>query len=130
MLVVIVALFVAVAVVRYFRSKAKNQREASYRSALQIYSQSLKPGLTRKEVEEYFRGKGVTFGQMCCIEERSAFADLVKVGEEAHPWYCSEHFVYIAFQFAATKPGPLGKLYDDTDVLKKVTIYHQLGGCL
>ena len=35
------------------QAEAKKKREASYLSALQSYSQNLKNGLTRKEVENY-----------------------------------------------------------------------------
>jgi hypothetical protein len=107
---------------------AKKKREAGYQAALQSYSNILKPGMTRKSVEEYFRAKGITFGQWCCIDERSAYADLVKIGREKHPWYCEQHNVYIAFQFAAVEPH---KGYeDDSDTLKIITVFHQLEGCL
>lgn len=56
---------------------AKEKREAAYQAKLQSYSDVLKPGMTRKNVEVYLRGKGVSFGQLCCIDEKSAFADLV-----------------------------------------------------
>jgi hypothetical protein len=92
--------------------------------------------MTSKNVEAYLRAKGVTFGQLCswgegelCIDERSAYADLVKIGKEKHPWYCEEHSVYIAFQFAAVEPHKGWEAYD-SDTLKRVTIYHKLEGCL
>ena len=114
-------------------AQEKKKREAAYQSALQKYSQDLGPGLTRKEVETYFRSGGVKFGQMGWLEERpedrTAFADLVKVGHEDAPWYCSENYVYIAFEFAATEPHRPW-VVSDTDVLKRILIFRQLGGCL
>ncbi len=66
---------------------------------------------------------------MCCVEERSAFADLVRIGQEDAPWYCSENYVFVAFEFAAVESHNPLKAYD-TDSLKTVTLYRQLGGCL
>jgi hypothetical protein len=78
-------------------SKAQKKREAAYQTTLQSYTDVLKPGITRKYAEDYLRSKGATLQQLCCIDERSAFADLLKIGKEKHPWYCSEHNIYIAF---------------------------------
>jgi hypothetical protein len=102
---------------------AKQKREAVYQAALQSYSDALKPGMTRKNVEDYFRSKGIAFQQLCCIFKESAFADLVKIGKEKHPWYCSEHNVYVAFRFTAVKP-------DESETLKTITVFHRLEGCL
>jgi hypothetical protein len=113
----------------HVKSQDRQQREATYESVLNSYSRDLRLGLSRKEVEEYLRRKAITFTQMCCVEERSAFADLVKIGEEPHPWYCSENFINIAFEFRATEPHhPF--IADDTDVLKTIRIFRQFGGCL
>jgi hypothetical protein len=112
------------------RGQSKQQkREAAYQAKLQTYSDVLKPGMTRKNVEEYLRAKGVAFGQYCCIDEQSAYADLVTIGKEKHPWYCEAHNVYIAFQFAAVEPHKSGAAFD-SDALKSITIYHKLEGCL
>jgi hypothetical protein len=108
---------------------AKQKREAAYQAKLQSYSDVLKPGMTRKSVEDHLRAEGVVFGQLCCIDERSAYADLVKIGKEKHPWYCEEHNVYIAFQFAAVEPHKGWEGYD-SDALKRITIFHKLEGCL
>jgi hypothetical protein len=110
-------------------SNARKKREAAYQAALQSYSDVLESGMTRKYVEKYLRSKGVTFQQLCCIDESSAFADLLKIGKEKHPRYCSEHDVYVAFQFVAAEPHtpPLAR---DTDTLKSITIFHKLEGCL
>jgi len=108
---------------------AKEKREAAYQAKLQYYSDVLKPGMTRKNVEDYLRGKGVAFGQLCCIDEISAFADLVYIGKEKHPWYCEKHNVFIAFQFAAVEPHKGWEAYD-SDTLKSITVFHKLEGCL
>jgi hypothetical protein len=108
---------------------ARQKREATYQAKLQSYSDALKPGMTRKNVEDYLRAKGIAFGQLCCIDEQSAYADLVKIGKEKHPWYCEEHNVYIAFQFAAVELHKGWEAYD-SDTLKSITICHKLDGCL
>jgi hypothetical protein len=75
---------------------------------------------------------------MCCvanfrgqIRERkgAGYDDLVKIGEESAPWFCSENNVYIAFEF---NPKSRGELSDTngSDILKRVSVFHQLEGCL
>jgi len=124
-------------ILHHLQAKAKEKREAAYEASLQSYAQALKPGMTRKQVEDYFQARNITYLQECCVlvEEsstRHSWDDLVKVGEEEKPWYCSEHYVYIAFRFADYgEPEAKWQFKDnDLDTLKSVTIYHQLGGCL
>lgn len=107
--------------------RAQMKREAAYESILRSYTQVLKPGMTREEVEDYLRAKRVDFQQTCCFLGKS-WADLVKIGQEDHPWFCSEHDVYVAFQFANEQHPE--RLANKLDTLKAVTVYDQLGGCL
>jgi hypothetical protein len=109
---------------------AKQKREAGYQAALQSYSDALKPGTTRRSVEDYLQAKGVNYEKMCCIDERSAEAELVRIGKEKHPWYCSEHNVYIAFQFVDEPHEGWRPSDRELDKLKSITIYHWLEGCL
>jgi hypothetical protein len=109
---------------------AKQKREASYQAVLQSYSEILKPGMTRKNVEEYLKAKGVKHERMCCIDEKTAWVDLVRIGKEKHPWYCSAHTVYIAFQFADEPHEGMRPSDRETDKLKSITVYHSLDGCL
>jgi hypothetical protein len=120
-----------------YRSKrqAQRKREAVYQAILHLYTQVLKPGMTRKEVEDYLRARNVKFRQMCCVDikessRRSSWDDLVKIGEEDVPWVCSENNVYVAFQFTDHGEQEPGWQSDDLDTLKALTIYHQLEGCL
>src|SRR6267154_1882687 len=87
------------------KKQAQERREITYQSELRSYSLVLNPGMKRKEVEDYLRANHADFRQMCCVDEsgpsiRHTWDDLVKIGEEDHPWFCSEHFVYVAFRFA------------------------------
>ena len=123
-----------VAGVRYVLEKrAQRRREAAYQSALSSYTAVLRPGMTRKEVEDYFRAKNIRFRQMCCVDiktfSRNVFDDLTKIGQEEAPWFCSERNIYVAFQL----DGParnVGWNANDSDRLKVVTIYPWLEGCL
>jgi len=45
---------------------AKEKREAAYQAKLQSYSDVLKPGMTRKNVEDYLREKGWPQGLAKC----------------------------------------------------------------
>lgn len=111
----------------------KRKREAAYQSTLLSYTQVLEPGMIRKEVENYLRARNVDFGQLCCVvgtqpHPKHSLDDITKVGQEDAPWFCREHYVFVAFQFEdhGQYKSILGA--DDKDILKSVTIYHKLGG--
>jgi hypothetical protein len=124
--------------IRYESKKqAQKRHEATYQSELRSYSLALTPEMKRKEVEDYLRAKKIDFSSMCCVNtsslaRRHSSDYLVKIGEEDHPWFCSEHFVYVAFQFVDHGQVERGFSFkdDDLDTLRSVSIYHQLGGCL
>lgn len=68
--------------------RAAKKRQAQYEAALKVYSDAMTPGLSRRQVESYLRLRGHSFRQMCCVGiQRSAYADLLKIGEEKAPWY-------------------------------------------
>jgi hypothetical protein len=86
-----------------------------------------------KDVESLLQANGIKFRHMCCIDEKNAFADLVLIGKEKPPWWCSEHNAYIAFQFALSEPRPSVPpliLSADSDVLTRITIYYWPENCL
>jgi hypothetical protein len=123
------------AAVRYAWSKheqkkqeAAYRREVGYQLALHSYTGVLTVGMTRKEVEGYLQTKGVRFSKLCCVDEKSAYADITKIGQESAPWYCSEQNIYIAFQFASEAGGSVSA--DPSDTLRKITIFPRLEGCL
>jgi hypothetical protein len=55
--------------------------------------------------------------------------DLVKISEESAPWFCGENNVYLAFEF---NPKAQGELSDTnvSDILKRISVFHQLEQCL
>ena len=99
------------------------QCEASYQATLRSYSQALRLGSTRKDVESYLRSTNKSFRQMCCMEGsgKNAWDDLTS----------SEHNVYIGFEFvsAGTHSLPVSPA-DELDTLTKIRIFYWLEGCL
>ena len=114
------------------------EREANYQTVLAKYTSEMKPGMTREQVERHLRTGGTRFRQMCCVANfrghyvslvGAGWDDLVKIGEESAPWFCSENSVYVAFEF---NPKSTGEVADTngSDILKRVSVFHQLEGCL
>jgi hypothetical protein len=112
----------------------QQKREVAYQSALLAYSETLKPGMTRKEVEDYLRAKNVGFRLMCCVDFRNSskgvYDELTKIGQEDAPWACSEKNIYVAFQFTRPERNAAGWDANDSDTLKAITIFRWLEGCL
>lgn len=132
-LAIVAALIVCVLAVEHLRNRqAQRERKVEYESALRTYSAALKPGMTRRGVEDYLRMRGNPFQQMCCVGvQRSALADLVRIGKEEAPWYCSEYNVYVAFEFAGDPEShtPVRQAHD-SDRLVNVSLFPWLEGCL
>jgi hypothetical protein len=123
LIVAIIGVASAIAVRYVYKKHRAAANTATAQAALLKYSQELRPGLSRNELEGYLREQGASFMQRCSYEERSAFAVLVKVGEEDVPWFCSEWPDYVVFEFAATEPHEPHKLLFkpiNSDVLKKL----------
>jgi len=124
--------------VRYWSKKQMQmRREATYQAALRSYTEALKPGMTRKQVEDYLRAKNIKFRQICCVDikelqssRRRSWDDLTKIGEEDIPFVCRENNVYVAFQFTDHEQGEAKRQVNDLDTLKALSIYHSLEGCL
>jgi hypothetical protein len=107
----------------------KLEREAGYQAALHSYTEIVQVGATRKEVEGLLKSRNTSFVRLCCVEEGTTFSDLIQIGKERHPWYCSEHAVYIAIEFVTIDRDSPRKI-NETDVVQKVTIWHHIEGCL
>ena len=131
----VVLVIIGVFTVRHILGKrAERRREAHYQFILREYSDSLKPGMARLDVEKYLQSRNAAFRQMCCVDANlrtGVWDDLVKIGKEDAPWFCSENNVYIALQFTGQRPqGYVGWNAQDVDKLRAVTVYHWLEGCL
>jgi hypothetical protein len=139
-LLIVVAFLIATIIVgaslRYRSEKqAEQKRAGGYQTTLLSYSGEFKSGSTRKSVEDYLRAKNTKFQQMCCVDStefarRASWDDLVKIGTEGAPWFCSEKNVYVAFQFTDHAQRHGMPKADDLDTLKAVSIYRWLEGCL
>jgi type II secretory pathway pseudopilin PulG len=117
------------------RAKRASLREAAYQATLRSYSEAMKPGTTRKKVEEYLKRDGKSFHRFCCGDSHNAWNDVAEIGRESAPWYCSDHYVYLEFEFLSTETyQSTGKYHfpeaHDSDALKNVRISHSFGGCL
>jgi len=132
-LVLTVVAAVAFGVRHVLEKRSEQKREIAYQSALRSYSERFQPGMTRKEVEDYLRARNIRFQQMCCVDHKlskTVLDDLTKIGQESAPWFCSEHNVYVAFQFKGPERNDLGGSADPSDTLKAVSLHHWLEGCL
>jgi hypothetical protein len=74
------------------------RRNAQYRAMLKTYSDVLRPGMKRSEVENYFiMSKYVLF-------DRGASEDTVEIAHERAGRVCQEQVVYLTFEFEAVEP--------------------------
>jgi len=122
LLITTATLISALAVRNNIRETARRKREIGYTVALKAYSQALHPGMTRKDVEGYLRSRNTQFTWIYTAfggRRKSQYADVVKIGEEAAPWYCSEAYVHIALEFSPVKDFR----QTDSDVLQRIEIY-------
>ena len=87
----IAAIFLLVDIVGIARCNAQ------YHAILKTYSDMLKPGMKRSDVENYFiMSKYVSFN-------RGPSEDIVEIAQRAG-WICQEQLVYLRFEFAAVEP--------------------------
>lgn len=106
-------------------------RQSQYAVALRDYSDVLKPRISRREVEAYLQLRHQPFRHMCCVGvHRSAYADLVKVGQEKAPWYCNKYNIYVAFEFDPTEGQTSMLEARDSDKLQDATLFPWLEECL
>jgi hypothetical protein len=112
------------------RQREHQRREETYQQDLQRYSKALIAGMTRTQVESYLRDQNTSFEQMCCIDEHSAYADLVLLGRERLLFPCDHEGIYVAFQFAAAEQHDGMMRAYGSDVLKRVSIFRWMQGCL
>jgi hypothetical protein len=91
--------------------------------------------MERGEIENDLRIRNKPFQQTCCSTiargDSKSWDDLVQVGKEDAPWYCSENYVYVAFKFEdfSVDSEPL-RNPKDTDRLQSIALYRRLEGCL
>ena len=101
--------------------RAAERRKPAYQNSLRMFQQSLPAATTQAEVEDRLNSAKIHFETICPYEGRYTCADLVVIGEERPPWYCSSWPFQIAVEFKAME---LGK-----NLLTKVELVHNLEGC-
>lgn len=109
--------------------RLKQERAVFYQRTLRSYTAALSPGITRKRVEGELHARGVQYQRVSGFDVTSAYADLVKIGTEPAPWYCSKNNIYIKFAFDAANPGH-GSSDSELDVLRTIAITPWLQDCL
>ena len=120
----------SILVYRLLAKRAQQNRETTYHAVLRAYSTVLTPGMKRAAVEKYLSSKGDTFSQIWNVERNYGTADdIVKIGQEDGPWYCSRENIYIAFLFISAEDPRLQQV-TDSDTLRGVTIWPHSEDCL
>ena len=125
--------------VQFMRDRHEQaKRESGYQTVLAEYTVELKSGMTREQVELYLQTNEKRFKQMCCVAnfkgeyvsfDRAGYDDLVKIAEERAPFVCSENNLYVAFEFNPKSQGELSHT-NGSDILKRVSVFRQLEGCM
>jgi hypothetical protein len=81
-------------------------------------------------VEDELRAQGVQYERVSGFDSTKAYADLVKIGTEPAPWYCSKNNIYVKFAFDAADPGQGGISQSSSDVLRSIAVTPWLQDCL
>ena len=102
-----------------------SHRQVIYQSILGSYNASLKDGMTRAQVEDDLRMRGVQFSDICCLDQGASRAEITKIGFETGPWYCTGYDVYVAFHFTGSLASE-----DPSDTLKRISIESLPVDCL
>ncbi len=115
------------------RRRLEAERATAYGMAVESYKRALPLGTTRQHVEAYLMKSGKPLRRMCCMDSSRSGDErvddiLTKIGAEPAPFYCSEHNVYVGFQFAPSLPNPR---VDGTpsDRLDSIRLFHWSEGC-
>ena len=88
--------------------------------------------MTRKDVEDYLNSKNTKFTWIFTAfgaRGVSQTADIVKIGEEAAPWFCDEAYVWVAFEYTFTRIEDIHR-QDPSDILERIELYRPYTGCL
>ncbi len=112
------------------RREQKIRDEAAYQAIVRQYEKDLREGMSRAEVENYLEGRHVKATLICCVAEyRGTYDEIVKVGVEGAPWYCTQIGVYVGLQFNGSATAAPA-LATPMDTLRKVSLFRRGEDCL
>jgi hypothetical protein len=112
------------------RRRAAALRMIQYQAQVHQYSEILPLGTTRAEINRYLHARGMKAFQMCCVStHHRGWSELLKIGQESAPWYCSEENIYVGLEFDSTQSQESANEADG-DPLADVTLFPWLEGCL
>jgi hypothetical protein len=103
--------------------QAQEKRAEVYQQAWQAYTQVPKPGINRKEIEDYLHLNKIEF-------QREPIDDLRTIASEGPPWYCGTPDVYWKFHFNHADRKKPQEDIDDKDTLSEIKIAHFSDRCL
>jgi hypothetical protein len=104
-------------------TQAQAKRETSYRAALRSYTQILKPGMKRKEVENYLRANKIAFQQQSA--GGSSLYDITQIGQdESTAWFCGKSKVFVKFHFTTFAQREHQFEANEGDTLDEITLFH------
>jgi hypothetical protein len=109
----------------YRGTQRRKLREARYQTTLTSYSSELKPGMTRKEVEDLLRQKDIHLVRM--LFQGPTLDDFINIGQERLGWPCSKEEVNIQLHFT---PQGANREGAPNDILKDITLIHWPLTCL
>jgi hypothetical protein len=126
LLILAIAIYAGVSFVRAKRSK--QQHAHAYQATVESYRSALTTGMSRRQVEESLRSRGVEFGGFPAYSEDSADADLVKIGEEKGGLGCGPGSVNVAVRFETGTNRRSSE--DPADTVKGVTLFTIFLDCM
>ena len=102
-------------------------------AAVVSYSRDIKPGMTRKIVEDELRANKIQFGQMCCVEggHKRSLDDVIRIGTTHVPVPCGDTDYLVAFIFddQTQRPPARPMQADDMDTLRSIKAVSWVADC-
>ncbi len=119
---------------RLAEDRGRRERQRAYEEAVVSFRRALPKGTTRQQVVSYLQRGRRPVVSMCCMQpsrppHTRVLDVLTKVGVERAPFHCSEHNVYVGFEFAPPQDGRTSD-EEPSDRLVDVRLYHWFLGCL
>lgn len=123
-----VAVAIGVEVTSMLAKRAAQRRQDAFQANLASYRSVIEPGMPRRQVEEILRGRGTAFRGFPAFSEDTAYAEMIKIGEERDAWYCGPSSVNVAIRFqTATNRRALE---DPSDIVTGLSLFTLSEDCM